>query len=116
MGVPEIEAFLSHLAVDLNVASSTQNQAFNALLFLYRNVLGIELNEKIQAIRAKRGLPSAQVDKLRAGVDLEEMLFVKTLLPEGGMDSKLTCAPLSHSDFKRATCAVLRRDVQEGSL
>jgi len=54
MGVPEIEAFLSHLAVNLRVASSTQNQAFNALLFLYRNVLGIELNEKIQAIRAKK--------------------------------------------------------------
>lgn len=54
MGVPEIEAFLSHLAVNLRVASSTQNQAFNALLFLYRNVLGIELNEKIQAMRAKK--------------------------------------------------------------
>ncbi len=34
MGKPEIEAFLTHLAVDLKVASSTQNQAFNALLFL----------------------------------------------------------------------------------
>ena len=35
----EIEVFLTHLAVDLKVASSTQNQAFNALLFLYREVL-----------------------------------------------------------------------------
>ena len=34
MGVPEIEEFLTHLAVDRNVSPSTQNQAFNALLFL----------------------------------------------------------------------------------
>jgi Phage integrase, N-terminal SAM-like domain len=36
MGVPEIEAFLSHLATVDNVAASTQNQAFSALLFLSR--------------------------------------------------------------------------------
>jgi len=40
MGVPEIEAFLSHLAVNEHVAASTQNQALSALLFLYREVLG----------------------------------------------------------------------------
>lgn len=39
MGKPEIEAFLAHLAVDKNVAASTQNQALSALLFLYRDVL-----------------------------------------------------------------------------
>ena len=36
MGASEIEAFLTHLAVDRNVAASTQNQALSALLFLYR--------------------------------------------------------------------------------
>ncbi len=36
MGTPEIEAFLTHLAVDQKVAASTQNQALNAILFLYR--------------------------------------------------------------------------------
>ena len=50
----EIEDFLTHLAVDLKVASSTQNQAFNALLFLYRQVLKIELKESINAIRARK--------------------------------------------------------------
>ena len=35
MGKPEIKAFLSHLVMKRNVASSTQNQAFNAILFLY---------------------------------------------------------------------------------
>jgi len=43
MGVGEVEAFLSHLAVERNVSSSTQNQAKSALLFLYKEVLGIEL-------------------------------------------------------------------------
>ena len=50
----EIEAFLTHLAVDLKVASATQNQAFNAILFLYREILGIELNDNINAVRAKK--------------------------------------------------------------
>jgi integron integrase len=40
--------------VDLNVASSTQNQAFNALLFLYKQVLNIELDDKINVVRAKK--------------------------------------------------------------
>jgi hypothetical protein len=38
MGSAEIEAFLTHLAVEANVAASTQNQALSALLFLYRSV------------------------------------------------------------------------------
>jgi len=43
LGALEIEAFLSHLAQEANVSVSTQNQAFNTLLFLYRDVLQIEL-------------------------------------------------------------------------
>jgi len=39
MGAPEVEAFLTHLAVEEHVAVSTQNQAFSALLLLYREVL-----------------------------------------------------------------------------
>ncbi len=54
MGKREIEAFLNHLARGRNVASSTQNQAFNAILFLYRDVLGIELADTINASRAQR--------------------------------------------------------------
>jgi hypothetical protein len=55
MGSTEIEQFLSHLAVAAKVSASTQNQAFNALIFLYRNVLKKELDQSIDAIRAKRG-------------------------------------------------------------
>ena len=54
MGVPEIEAFLSHLAVEGNVSASTQNQALSALLFLYKHVLKQELDDRVDAIRAKR--------------------------------------------------------------
>ena len=38
MGLTEVEAFLTHLAVDGQVSASTQNQALSALLFLYREV------------------------------------------------------------------------------
>jgi integron integrase len=51
MGEREIEQFLTSLALDRNVAASTQNQAFNAILFLYREVLNIELDE-IDSFRA----------------------------------------------------------------
>ncbi|BFU78870.1 integron integrase [Arcobacter sp. 15-2] len=54
MGKLEIEQFLTHLATKLNVSPSTQNQAFNAILFLYEQVLNISLkNENIQALRAQ---------------------------------------------------------------
>jgi len=54
MGKDHIERFLTHLAVEKNVAASTQNQAFNSILFLYKEVLGIELKDmNIQAYRAK---------------------------------------------------------------
>ncbi len=54
MGKAEIEAFLTHLAVDRKVSPTTQNQAFSAILFLYKEVLGIDMREwNIQALRAK---------------------------------------------------------------
>ncbi|MGE5790136.1 MAG: integron integrase [Syntrophaceae bacterium] len=54
MGKDEVEQFLSHLAVERDVAASTQNQAFSALLFLYRDVLGITLDWLDDVVRAKR--------------------------------------------------------------
>jgi len=53
MGAPEVEAFLTHLAVDGRVAASTQNQALAALLFLYANVLGRDIG-RLNAVRAER--------------------------------------------------------------
>ena len=54
MGAPEVEAFLTHLAVEDHVAAATQNQALSALLFLYREVLGIDLPWLDNVTRAKR--------------------------------------------------------------
>lgn len=54
MGGPEVTAFLSHLAIQRNVSASTQNQALNALLFLYRDVLKITLPWLNEVQRAKK--------------------------------------------------------------
>ena len=54
MGEQHISAFLTHLAVDRKVASSTQNQALCALVFLYREVLKKEIGEFENLIRAKK--------------------------------------------------------------
>jgi integron integrase len=54
MGVAEVEAFLSHLAVTRNVAAATQNQALAALLFLYKEVLKVELPWLEGVVRAKK--------------------------------------------------------------
>ncbi len=54
MGAPEVEAFLSDLAVRLNVAANTQNLALSAILFLYRDVLGVDLPWLEGVTRAKK--------------------------------------------------------------
>lgn len=53
LGKPEIEAFLTHLATKRRVSAKTQNQAFSAILFLYKHVLELEF-PKIDALRAKQ--------------------------------------------------------------
>ncbi len=54
MGKKEIEAFLSQLAVQQKVAASTQRQALNAIVFLYKKVLDIPVDENLEPVRAKR--------------------------------------------------------------
>lgn len=53
MGKQEVEAFLTHLAVERRVSASTQNQALSAILFLYQQVLEIELDWLDDVVRAK---------------------------------------------------------------
>jgi integron integrase len=53
-GEAKIEAFLTHLAMNADVAPSTQNQAMNALVFLYKHVLKYPLDKEINAVRAPR--------------------------------------------------------------
>ncbi len=88
MGAAEIEAFLTHLAVERNVAASTQNQAFAAILFLYQKVLEIEL-PKIDALRAKRPerlpvvLSIEEVRSILAGLDGIDLLQAELLYGTG---------------------------------
>jgi integrase len=55
----DLQDFLTHLAVEKKVSSSTQNQALNAIVFVYRNVLGKDIENLLDAVRAKhrRRLP-----------------------------------------------------------
>lgn len=54
MGKREIERFLSHLVSNRDVAASTQNQAFNAIIFLYKKVLNIQIDLDIRARRSSK--------------------------------------------------------------
>ena len=54
MGKEEVEAFLTHLAVERHVATSTQNQALNGIVFLYREVLDLPLADDLAPVRARK--------------------------------------------------------------
>ena len=54
MGRAEVEAFLTHLAVERKVAAATQNQALNALVFFYREIIKREIGTLEDVVRAKR--------------------------------------------------------------
>ena len=115
MGGVEVEAFLTHLAVEGRVSASTQNQALNALLFLYRNVLNQELG-KLDAVRAKRSkyLPAVLTrDEVRA--ILQNMsgvpsLVIKVLYGSGLRLNEGLSLRIKDLDF--AQCQVVVRDTK----
>ena len=83
MGKDEIESYLTKLAVKDKVSPTTQNQAFSALLFLYKEVLGIDMSEwNIQALRAQERkhipvvLSKEEVQKVLRNVPAEYTLIV----------------------------------------
>jgi integron integrase len=57
----DAKSFLEHLALERKIAASTQNQAFNALLFLFKHVLNRELADLEGTVRAKRGMNVPEV-------------------------------------------------------
>ena len=89
MGSSEVEAFLTHLAVDGHVSASTQNQALQALLFLYRQVLEIDLPwlENVTRARRPKRLPVvltvAEVRSVLAQLDGAAWLFANLLYGSG---------------------------------
>jgi len=89
MGKPEIEAFLSHLTTAKNVAVATQNQALNALIFLYREVLHQPF-DKLGPVERPRRLPrvptvlsQAEVKRLLAAMDGTLALLARLLYGTG---------------------------------
>jgi site-specific recombinase XerD len=116
MGAPEIEAFLSHLAVDRKVSSSTQNQAFNAILFLYRDVLKEKLDESINAVRAKKPhyLPTVmtkdEVMRVIAVTPFEYQLMVRIIY--GGGLRLMECLRLRVKDIDFGNHQILVRDAK----
>ena len=74
MQAAEVREYLTHLAVERDVAAATQNQALNAIVFLYREVLGLELGAMGQIERPARGR------KLPAVLTKEEVRRVLALV------------------------------------
>jgi len=94
MAEPEINAFLTHLAVKDNVSASTQNQALSALLFLYRFVIGREVGSLVGVIRARKPkrLPVVMTrDEVRAVLD--RITGDKQLMASLRVRNVCACAP-----------------------
>jgi len=110
----EIQAFLSHLAVKEKVAASTQNQAFSALLFLYREVLQIPLDPQIQAVRAEKPkhLPTV-LTKEEVNAILSRMSGVTSLMARllyGSGLRLMECVTLRVKDIDLAQHQIIVRD------
>jgi integron integrase len=106
MGTLELEAFLTHLAVDRHVAASTQNQALSAILFLDREVLGRPLEGP------GRFAPSRRPERLPTVLTCDEVRSVLDLLD--GID-RLMAGLLYGSGLRLLECLRLRiKDVDFG--
>jgi integron integrase len=118
MGGPEVEAFLTHLAVAADVAAGTQNQALSALLFLYREVLGIELPWLESVTRAKRPqrvptvLTEAEVHRVLARLQGRDWLMASLLYGTGMR--LMECARLRVKDIDFARNEITVRDGKGG--
>ncbi len=118
LGQLDVLAFLTHLAVDLNVAPSTQNQALSALLFLYREVLNQPLTIISQVQRAKRveRLPvvftKAEVQSVIALLR-DEMWLMASLLYGSGL-RLMECLRLRVKDIDFVRAQIIVRDGKGG--
>jgi integrase len=118
MGAPEIEAFLNHLANDRDVAASMHNQALSALLFLYGEVLGVELPWLAEIERPKRArrlpvvLTREEVGHVLALLDGVSGLMAR-LLYGTGMRLK-ECVRLRVKDLDLARGEILVRQGKGG--
>jgi integron integrase len=116
MGAPEVEDFLSTLAVKNHVSASTQNQALAAILFQYRAVLEVKLPWLTEVIRAKKPqrlpvvLTRLEVERVLARLSGVEWLVVSTLYGAGMR--LLECLQLRIKDLDLVRCEILVRDAK----
>ena len=114
MGGLEVEHFLSHLASDLKVSASTQNQALSAILFLYREVLNIKLPWLENVVRAKPSkhlpvvLSKAEVRSILQRIDGRNWLMASLLYGTGMR--LMECLRLRVKDVDFARNEILVRD------
>lgn len=112
LGAHDIEKFLTDLAVRGNVAASTQNQALSALLFLYREVLGLDVPWMEGVTRAKRPqrlpvvLSRAEVERLLTMIDGEVWLMAALLYGTGMRLMECMRLRVKDIDFERRQIAV----------
>jgi integron integrase len=99
LGAREVEAFLTHLAMRVHVSASTQNQALSALLFLYREVLQVELPWMENIRRAKKP------ERLPVVLSREE---VAALLAEMNGETWLMASLLYGAGLRLMECVRLR--------
>jgi integron integrase len=118
MAEPEINAFVTHLAVESSIGASTQTQALSALMFLYRHVLNKPLPDLDTVIRAKRPgrLPSVltrpEVRRILSRMNGTPRL-VATLLYGTGM-RLLECLRLRVKDLEFGNNRIIVRDTKGG--
>lgn len=102
----DVRDYLGFLALRKKVSSSTQNQAFNALLFLFRDVLNIRLEELGNTVRAKRGprlpvvLTPDEVKEIFRHVSGKNRLILQLLYGTGMRLTELTCLRVKDIDFE----------------
>ena len=115
MGGPQVEAFLSDLATVGKVAAATQNQALSALLFLYREVLQVDLPWMDGVVRAKRPkhvpvvLTESEVRALLAHLDGTRWLVLGLLYSSGARLQEGLRLRVKDVDFERHEITVRDR-------
>ena len=118
LGKSHVETFLSHLALSRNVAAATQNQALNAIVFLYRNVLQQELGWMDDVVRAKKParLPlvftQREVQTILAQLDGVRWLMASLLYGSGLR--LLECLRLRVKDVEFERRCIIVRDGKGG--